>query len=199
MSAIMHPLTISLLLGAVVAAAPASATGPNGQTLTVSEATGLATDGARLTVTGKGYDEAKGIYVAFCKDNGPGRAASPCGGGADTSGRTGGSQWISSKPPPYGRGLAKPYTTGGAFTVRITVKARISDTVDCAKVTCVVFTRADHTRTADRTADVRIPVSFGGDGGVPPAIWAAGGAAVVVVAGAATVLLTRRRRRGTAP
>ncbi|WP_067491560.1 hypothetical protein [Actinomadura hibisca] len=203
----MRAFTTSTLLGTAVLAAcagtahaapgPASATGPKGQTLTVSQAAGLDAKGAALTVTGKGYDTGKGVYVAFCKDNGPDKAPSPCGGGADTSGKTGGSQWVSSNPPPYGKGLATPYGAGGTFSVQIKISSKLSDTVDCAKDKCAVVTRADHTRASDRSQDVRVPVTFGGgaedEGGIgTPVLLAGGGAAVLVIAGAAVFILRRR-------
>lgn len=202
----MRPLRTPLLLGVVgltmwngaaAHADGASATGAGGQTLTVSKAADVSPDGETLTVTGRGYDPGKGVYVAFCRDNGPDEAPSPCGGGADTTGSTGGSHWVSSNPPPYGKDLATPYGAGGSFKVTIRVSAKLSDTVDCKKVRCVVATRADHTRSADRSQDVRVPVSFGGDGGVPMAL-AAGGAAAVAVAVAGALLVRRSRVAGRA-
>lgn len=175
----------------------ASASGPQGQTLTVSKAEGLSTDGEKITVTGRGYDPDKGIYVAFCKDNGPGEIPSPCGGGADTTGSTGGSVWVSSNPPPYGRSLVTPYGPGGSFQVTINVSPKISDAVDCTKTRCVVATRADHTRSADRTQDVRVPIAFE-EGGVPTPLVAGGVAAVAVIALAGGALLIRRRSRAAA-
>ncbi|WP_422755809.1 hypothetical protein [Micromonospora sp. WMMD708] len=133
--------------------------GPAGQTLTATPTSGVPRTGATVTVTGSGYDVTKGIYVAFCVDNGVGVAPSPCGGGADTTGSTGASHWISSDPPSYGEGLAVPYGPGGSFRVTLTVNSRIG-TVDCTVRRCVVASRADHTRTADRSQDVRVPVTF---------------------------------------
>ncbi|QXJ22334.1 hypothetical protein AGRA3207_003320 [Actinomadura graeca] len=178
------------------ASAPAKegrGTGPSGQTLTVSRADGLPAKGATVRVRGTGYNTGKGVYVALCRDNGAGKAPSPCGGGADTTGKAGASQWVSSNPPPYGKGLAVPYGPGGTFDVTLRIGAALSAGADCAEVRCAVVTRADHTRTSDRSQDVRVPVTFG-DGGTPAWVWAASGAgAVVVVAGAAFVLLRRRR------
>ncbi|WUI02749.1 hypothetical protein OHR68_13365 [Spirillospora sp. NBC_00431] len=163
----------------------------------MSRTSGLKTGGETITVSGKGYDTRKGIYVAFCKDNGPGKPPSPCGGGADKTGSTGASHWISDNPPSYGKGLARPYGSGGTFSVTVRVSAKLSGTVDCAKTTCAVVTRADHTRAADRTQDVRVPVSF--DEGTPVAIWAGGaGVAAVVAVGAALLVLRRRRASGRA-
>ncbi|MEU8373089.1 hypothetical protein AB0C22_08175 [Micromonospora sp. NPDC048894] len=133
--------------------------GATGQTLTVTPSAGVGRNGATVTVTGSGYDVTKGIYVAFCVDNGAGVAPSPCGGGADTTGSTGASHWISSNPPSYGEGLAVPYGTGGSFRVSLTVATRIGD-VDCTVRRCVVASRTDHTRTADRSQDVRVPITF---------------------------------------
>lgn len=127
--------------------------------LTVSKTKGIKRAGETLTVTGRGYDETKGIYVAFCLDNGPGVMPSPCGGGADMSGSSGASVWISSNPPSYAEGLTTPYGKGGSFRVSVRVSQMIGD-VDCAVRGCAVVTRNDHTRTGDRSQDVRIPVRF---------------------------------------
>ncbi|MEV0325514.1 hypothetical protein AB0H63_03560 [Micromonospora echinospora] len=147
----------------VLAAAPAHAdtvgSGPNGQRLTVSRTADLPRAGATVTVSGSGYDSTKGIYVAFCVDNGSGAAPSPCGGGADMGGTSGLSHWISSNPPAYGEGLAVPYGSGGTFRVQLRVSPKIGD-VDCTVRRCVVSTRNDHTRGSDRSQDVRIPVTF---------------------------------------
>ncbi|MEU8052024.1 MULTISPECIES: hypothetical protein [Micromonospora] len=156
-------LTATLItLGVAAGAVPAHAgtgRGAGGQALTVTPSSGIARSGASVTVSGTGYDVTKGIYVAYCVDNGAGAAPSPCGGGADTTGSTGASHWISSNPPSYGEGLAVPYGAGGSFRVTLTVGTRIGD-VDCTVRRCVVATRADHTRPADRSQDVRVPITF---------------------------------------
>lgn len=133
--------------------------------LTVSKAQGVDSAGERITVTGTGYDELKGIYVAFCLRPAPGQLPTPCGGGVDMTGESSGSVWISSNPPPYGEGLAVPYGPGGTFTVEIAVQPRISEDIDCTVVECVVVSRNDHTRTGDRSQDVAVPIVFG----TPPA------------------------------
>ncbi|GGW80737.1 hypothetical protein [Streptomyces lomondensis] len=169
----------AVLLPAVAApavAAGGSATGPEGQKLTVSQSSGLNPAGETVTVTGSGYNTEKGIYVAFCVDNGPGRTPTPCVGGVDMSGESGASAWISSDPPSYGEGLAKPYGGSGhdgTFSVRLKVRAKDANT-DCTKagVRCAVITRNDHTRGGDQSQTVRVPVTFGGgsagDGGASP-------------------------------
>ncbi|WP_243718913.1 hypothetical protein [Actinomadura sp. KC06] len=169
------------------------ATGPSGQTLTVSQVDGLPTKGATVQVKGSGFDTRKGIYIALCKDDGAGKVPSPCGGGADTSGTAGASQWVSSNPPPYGKGLAVPYGPGGTFDVKIRIGSALSGSVDCTEVRCAVVSRSDHTRASDRSQDVRVPVAFGGDGGLPVWAWAAIGAGGVAVAGGGALLVLRRR------
>ncbi|UUU35969.1 hypothetical protein JIX56_42475 [Streptomyces sp. CA-210063] len=149
-------------------AAGGSATGPENQKLTVSTSSGLDPDGETVTVSGTGYNTEKGIYVAFCVDNGAGKTPTPCIGGVDMSGDSGASVWISSNPPSYGEGLAEPYKGSGhkgTFSVRIKVRAKDANT-DCAKsgVTCSVITRNDHTRGGDQSQTVRIPVTFAGTG-----------------------------------
>lgn len=188
------PLLLPALAAGLVAtgtayAEGASAKGAQGQTLTVSSA--KLAEGDTITVTGSGFDETKGIYVGLCRDLGPDRLPSPCGGGADTEGTGGGSQWISSNPPPYGRTLAIPYGEGGTFEVKLTVTQKVGD-FDCAEVKCSVVTRADHTRASDRSQDVRVPVEFGGSGSGPAVV--GGAAAAVVVLGAGGFLLARRRK-----
>jgi hypothetical protein len=151
--------------------ADTAARGSGGQKLTVNKSSGLARAGETVTVTGSGYDVNKGIYVAFCVDNGAGAVPTPCGGGADTTGSLGASHWISSNPPSYGEGLAVPYGAGGSFRVQIKVTPKIGD-IDCTKRRCAVVTRNDHTRSGDRSQDVRIPVTFAAVA-VPPKTTAA--------------------------
>ncbi|MEV7884992.1 LPXTG cell wall anchor domain-containing protein [Streptomyces sp. NPDC002817] len=150
------------------AAAADTTTGPEGQKLTVSKSSGLDPAGETVTVSGTGYNTEKGIYVAFCVDNGAGRTPTPCVGGVDMSGESGASVWVSSDPPSYGEGLAKPYKGSGhdgSFSVQLKVRAKDANT-DCTKsgVTCAVITRNDHTRGGDQSQTVRIPVTFGGTG-----------------------------------
>ncbi|NDL57782.1 hypothetical protein F7O44_11915 [Phytoactinopolyspora sp. XMNu-373] len=137
----------------------------------MSKTSGLDPEGETITVSGSGFDLSKGIYVALCVDNGAGQAPTPCLGGVDMEGSSGSSAWISSNPPSYGEGLAEPFDEvggQGSFSVQLTVAAS-DEFTDCldpsvAPNGCVVGTRADHTRTGDRSADVRIPVTFGGSG-----------------------------------
>ncbi|MGW1294257.1 hypothetical protein [Streptomyces sp. NPDC002533] len=175
----------ALLLAAVPAGAavsadagtPKTATGPQGQRLTVSATTGLDPAGQKLRVQGEGYGLTTGIYVALCKDNGDNRVPSPCLGGADMSGGSRTSQWIVPPGDPYEGDLASAFGPGGTFDVEIEITQK-GDGLDCAEVSCSVVTRADHRAAGDRTQDVRIPVAFagqepgGGDGGegvdVPP-------------------------------
>lgn len=117
--------------------------------------------GHTVTARGEGYDESKGIYVAWCVVPPPGQAPTPCGGGADQSGESGQSAWISTFPPPYGVGLARPYGPGGSFEVEIRVSRYIGE-VDCFVTSCAVVTRNDHTRGGDRSQDVFAPVTFRG-------------------------------------
>lgn len=155
--------------------AQGTAQGAGGQTLTVSRTTDLDPSGAEVTVTGSGYDATKGIYVSFCVLPPPGQKPTPCAGGIDLSGSSGGTVWITSHPPAYAAGLTTPFGPGGSFEVAITVAAVIADGFDCRVIACAVVTRADHTRGEDRTADVFVPVSFApGASGVPPSAVASG-------------------------
>lgn len=135
--------------------------------LSASKTQGLKAAGEKVTVTGSGYNEAKGIYVAVCVDNGPGKQPTPCLGGVDMSGKNGNSVWVSSNPPPYGKDLAKPYGPGGTFSVELTVTAK-DEYTDCAVLKCAIVSRADHTLGADRSQDVVLPITFGGNGNPTP-------------------------------
>jgi hypothetical protein len=136
-------------------------TGPEGQKLTVTPVNNLAAENQTLKITGSGYDEGKGIYVALCVDNGDGELPTPCVGGVDMTGGSHSSAWISSNPPDYGEDLATPYEDGGSFEVELTVDAK-DEFTDCFEAKCVLATRADHTLSGDRSQDVKVPVSFVG-------------------------------------
>lgn len=196
-----------------------TASGPSGQSLTVDRAAGLNAAGDAVQVSGAGYDLSKGIYLGVCVNNGPGAVATPCLGGVDTTGGSGSSIWISSNPPAYGQGLAQPFTQSGgkgAFSVTLGVSAADAMT-SCedpatAPNGCVIVSRADHTRGADRSADVMVPISFGalapaqggaaaGDAakgalaktGASTGLYVAGGV-VLLGLGAGAMVLTSRRR-----
>lgn len=174
-----------------------SATGAGGQQLTVSVVSDLDAGGQDVTVVGTGFDAAKGIYLAFCVQPAPGEAPTPCGGGADTSGTTGSSVWISSNPPSYGKDIAVPYGPSGSFRASLHVSAALNPTTDCSQLTCAVVTRADHTRSQDRSQDVAVPVSFHavkGADGTNYALWIGlPAAAAVLLAGGLWLILRRRR------
>lgn len=156
----LFAIVTGLVFAGPASADPVTVTeGP--RTLEASAAEGLDPAGQKVTVEGAGYDEAKGIYVAFCVDTGPGNAPTPCLGGIDMEGTTGGSVWVSSNPPPYGEELAVPYNAGGSFKVSLNVAAVDEiNGIDCREVQCVIVSRNDHTRSGDRSQDVRIPVTF---------------------------------------
>lgn len=150
--------------------APVTTLSPDGRTatdgirsLTVSQVTELDPAGHPVTVTGRGFDTAKGIYAAFCLVPATNQVPSPCGGGADTTGATGASSWISSDPPTYADGLARPYGAGGTFTIEISLSPVLGGGLDCRLVRCAIVTRNDHTRSADRSQDIIVPVTFRAD------------------------------------
>lgn len=155
---------VLILVASVLFATPANAKstkqtvkGPTGQTLTVS-ATEVR-DGQVLTVSGDKYDKKIGVYLAFCVVNAKGVVPGPCGGGVNTAGSATSSVWISSNPPAYGKSLAVPFSKSGGFNRSLTVSRYIGD-VDCAVVKCAVVTRADHTKSTYRKADVIVPMKF---------------------------------------
>ncbi len=142
----------------MIADSASALTGATGELLTVSKVSGIKA-GDKLVITGQHFDETVGIYVALCTLVKAGVLPSPCGGGIDETGATGASIWISSNPPSYGVGLAKPFQPGGRFKVTIKVSPMIGK-IDCRTVKCAMYVRADHTRGDDRTHDLAIPLSF---------------------------------------
>ena len=155
-------ICVGLFLASQVSLASA-VTGAHGESLTASKLVGIKS-GDTITVNGQHYDETIGVYVAFCKVVPKGQLPTPCGGGADKNGGTGASEWISSNPPTYGVGLAKPYLPGGRFSVKIKVSPIITvpngKSIDCRKTSCAIYTRADHTRGDDRSYDLALPLTF---------------------------------------
>ncbi|GAA1948115.1 hypothetical protein [Amycolatopsis minnesotensis] len=155
--------TAATALATPALAAPGDAT-HNGLTLSASNATGLAPAGETITVTGAGYDPAKGYYVALCavpEDYGYGTKPSPCAGGDGQGGTSvGPSAWVTNNP--IGGSAATPIAANGTFSAKIRI-AKTGTGLDCADpaVTCAIVSRRDHFAASDRTADVFIPVSFG--------------------------------------
>ena len=112
-----------------------------------------------VTVTGRGFDETVGIYLAFCVVPKQGSAPTPCGGGINKTGTGDSSLWISSNPPPYGVGLAIEYQPGGRFQQKVGITRKIGK-FDCKKVKCAITVRADHIREGDRSHDIYLPIVF---------------------------------------
>lgn len=145
----------------------ATISGSQGQSLTVSKTTKLNPEGDNVTIVGKNFSLDKGIYVALCYAPKIGENPTPCGGEAG-SGNTN-ANWISSNPPKYGVGLAKPFEdveSKGFFEVSLQVKSTIGDNFDCldrvkAPQGCAIVAKRDHVAITDRSLDVVVPVSFG--------------------------------------
>jgi hypothetical protein len=135
-----------------------AATGSHGEILSASPTSGIKS-GQIISVSGKNFDETVGIYVEMCQIVPAGTLPEVCGGGVNMSGTNAASFWISSNPPSYGKNLAIAFKPGGIFKVGLKVQPLIGK-VDCRKVRCAIYVRADHTRTQDRTHDIKIPISF---------------------------------------
>lgn len=133
--------------------------GLKGQQLLVSPAKGL-TDGQEVIVTGNKYEKNVGIYVAYCELSKPGIKPEHCFGGININGSSKGSIWITSNKPWYvPASVVKKFGKHGSFKVKVTV-VKMIDNTDCTIVKCGIVTRADHTRSEYRKADVQVPVSF---------------------------------------
>ncbi len=148
------------LLGALVLGVTnaGAVTGQHGEILTASKVSAIKA-GQLISVTGKGFDTTVGIYVEMCQIVPAGTMPNVCGGGANMSGVGAASFWISSNPPSYGKNLAIAFKAGGSFSVGLKVQPLIGK-LDCRKAKCAIYVRADHTRTQDRTHDIKLPISF---------------------------------------
>ena len=152
-------LSGSHISGASAASKGGSAKGIKGQQLSVTQVTGLV-DGQEVTVTGSKYEKNVGIYVAYCEIPKRGIKPDHCFGGININGSSKGSIWITSNKPWYvPASVVKKFGTNGSFKVKVTV-AKMIDATDCTIVKCGIVTRADHTRSEYRKADVLVPVSF---------------------------------------
>lgn len=152
-------ICVLLPAGSAAQAADTSRTakGPKGQILTVAQTKEIAPD-SNVEVSGKGYNTKIGIYVTFCVIPKKNQRPEVCGP-YDITGQNNDSVWVSSNPPIYAALLVKPFGKGGTFKVKVTVRKKIGD-FDCSIVRCAILTRADHTRSDDRSADVIIPVTI---------------------------------------
>jgi hypothetical protein len=153
-------ILLSLVLGLIAPAfaeAAVTSTGANGATISIPQST--FSKSTKVTVTGKSFDETVGIYLAYCVMPKAGAAPTPCGGGVNKSGMGDASYWISSNPPPYGVGLAIPFSPGGRFSEKVAVSRKIGK-FDCRKVKCAIAVRSDHLHEGDRTHDIFIPISI---------------------------------------
>ena len=162
-SALLVVLTV-VLFGAVPASGASvsksstvTAKGPKGQTLTVSATKNLV-DGSSVTAIGKGYNLNTGIYLTYCVVPPKGNRPDLCGP-FDVTGQHNDSYWISNNPPIYAALLVKHFDAKGRFKFSIKV-TRFIGNQDCKKVKCAVLTRADHTDSGNRSADVFVPVTI---------------------------------------
>ncbi|WP_116949299.1 HtaA domain-containing protein [Jiangella endophytica] len=148
----------------------------HGQTITVRSADGnplvrrdgtlLVVDGGELDVTLTGLaptseentpDAPAGFYLLTAVDNGPGEVATPAIGGADTTGESGTSRWITSFPYPGSEDIVVPIADGVAETSIALVAA--DEYADC-DAGCVLYLRTDHRSAANRAFDLRVPLEF---------------------------------------
>jgi hypothetical protein len=158
----MKGMTLFAIAGLLlVAPAPANAAttvrGADGQSISIS--TTKFSKNSTVLVTGRGFDETVGLYLAYCLLPKKGQAPTPCGGGINKDGSASSSIWISSNPPPYAGELAQPFLPGGRFNQSVTISKKIGK-IDCTKRRCAIAVRADHIREGDRSADLFLPITF---------------------------------------
>jgi hypothetical protein len=154
---LLYIFLITLVLPLVPAQAAVSVKGDYGQVLSIKSQ--RVVPGSTIKVTGRGFDETVGIYLAICVIPAKGKAPTPCGGGVNKAGLGEASVWISSNAPAYAVGLTDEFLPGGRFTHNLSVSQRIGK-FDCRKFRCAVTVRSDHLRTGDRTQDLFIPITI---------------------------------------
>lgn len=153
-------IALSAVVAATVIAPSATAStkvGEFGQSISIAKSTVKAN--STVTVTGRGFDETIGIYLAYCVMPKAGKIPTPCGGGANKEGVGDASLWISSNAPAYGQGLAEPFLPGGRFSKKVAITKKIGS-FDCTKVRCAITVRSDHLREGDRANDLYIPITI---------------------------------------
>jgi hypothetical protein len=150
-------ISTSLVLPLVPAQATVSVKGDYGQVLSIKSQ--RVAPGSIIKVSGRGFDETIGIYLAICVIPEKGKAPTPCGGGVNKAGLGEASVWISSNAPGYAVGLTDEFLPGGRFIHSLSMSAKIGK-FDCRKVRCAVTVRSDHLRTGDRTQDLFIPITI---------------------------------------
>jgi hypothetical protein len=158
---VLAAVAAALVTTAMPAAAAPGSASRNGHTLTASNATDLDPAGETITVTGTGYDPAKGYYVALCQvpdDYSYGATPTPCLGGDGQGGSgVGPSAWVTNTP--MGTNPSVPIAADGSFTAQIHLK-QAGGNLDCAQVTCAIVSRRDHWGLFDRSFDVFVPASW---------------------------------------
>ena len=135
----------------------ATKVGSFGQSISIAKSSIKAN--STVVVTGRGFDETIGIYLAYCVLPKSGKIPTPCGGGINKEGIGDASLWISSNAPAYGQGLAEPFLPGGRFSKKVVITKKIGS-FDCTKVKCAITVRSDHLREGDRTNDLFIPITI---------------------------------------
>lgn len=155
--ALIAVVVTAALIVPTPAFAATSVRGSDGQKLMASVT--RVKSGQEIQVSGQGFDETVGVYLAYCLLPKKGQAPSPCGGGVNKEGIGDASYWISSNAPSYATGLAIAFTPGGRFSEKIRITKKIGPH-DCSKVRCAITVRSDHLHEGDRTHDLFIPITI---------------------------------------
>lgn len=150
-----------------------SATGADGRTRTLAAETldgdpadlSAMVPGSDIIVRGSGFDSGIGIYVSVCAVGELGDRPGPCLGGIPETGdgapTAASSAWVTDDWA-WRAFATHRYSdaAAGAFEVRLIVPDATFEGLDCTAEACAITTRADHTASADRVQDLRLPVAF---------------------------------------
>ncbi|MET3806700.1 hypothetical protein ABIB25_003720 [Nakamurella sp. UYEF19] len=155
----------------VVLAVPAAAAAPVTTTvgkisLSVEPASGLTAAGGTINVVGNGFkmDGGAGLWVVICHADGKAPAnLADCVGGAIPNSNTS-TSWghitTAGTTPAGGGPVGAKWFSGGAFSVNLTLPASnpASDALDCSKVPCAVYTKADS--GSDTSQSLSVPLVY---------------------------------------
>lgn len=130
--------------------------------LTSTAVADLDPDGEAVIVAGSGFDETKGVRIAFCATP-TGATPGPCLDAAAAKAIEAdalGDVDISSNPSEAAAATSTAYGPSGSFGFKLAVRAQIDDATDCRKVACGVVTLPHPDRPKDQGQDLVLPVTF---------------------------------------
>lgn len=121
-------------------------------------------EGQAVIVTGAGFDEDRGVRLAFCAVE-DGKATERCLAAEDANEVDGTDEAVTSldvasNPSDERRESSVEYGPAGSFGTKLVVQAEIDDETDCTEVSCAIVTLAHPDRPLDQGQNLVLPVTF---------------------------------------